>query len=379
MAGVPNTARPDVDALVLDTTALFADLPMEGVQFRTLFHSLVRLDLELVVPQLVLDEAARHFARKRDAAIAKVREGHRDLRRVVGMHEASAATLDESRWQYRFSESKNWPPPVTVLGYPSVDHQTVARRELADRKPFNGEGKGYRDALIWLSTVEYLRGNTKRVVLVTANTKDFTRDGELHPDLLADLTAASIDPARLVVCARLDEFNERYVVPFLEPMEKMRLDLEQGRLPGLDLKNWLSERILGALSPSVLAGVAYPEDEGHVTTSHLRELDQLRVTDVHALDEGVFRISFVVRAVLYLMVERPDAFREFLSPPRVAGGPSTLRKSVKVAREYLNATIFVEGECIWVAADQAVDSLEIVQIEGAEGGVEIYADRGADD
>lgn len=302
MAGVPNAARPDVDALVLDTTALFADLPMEGVQFRTLFHSLVRLDLELVVPQLVLDEAARHFARKRD-----------------------------------------------------------------------------RDALIWLSIVEYLHGNTKRVVLVTANTKDFTREGELHPDLVADLKAASIDPARLVVCARLDEFNERYVVPFLEPMEKMRLDLEQGRLPGLDLKNWLSQRILGALSPSVLAGVAYPEDEGHVTTSHLRELDQLRVTDVHALDEGVFRISFVVRAVLYLMVERPDALREFLSPPRVAGGPSTLRKSVKVAREYLNATIFVEGECIWVAADQAVDSLEIVQIEGAEGGVEIYADRGADD
>ena len=60
-------------------------------------------------------------------------------------------------------------------------------RILAKRRPFTDSEKGYRDALIWHSTLEV--ASAGRTVLLTANTRDFAEAGDKSapPNLASDL------------------------------------------------------------------------------------------------------------------------------------------------------------------------------------------------
>lgn len=80
---------------------------------------------------------------------------------------------------------------VSVLPLPAVDHVELLARDVEVRLPFNRSGKGYRDALIWHSFLEWLTSETLTAdtYFVTANTTDFAdKDKEsLSPDLAAEL------------------------------------------------------------------------------------------------------------------------------------------------------------------------------------------------
>jgi hypothetical protein len=73
-----------------------------------------------------------------------------------------------------------------------VGHDTLLRRDLETRKPFQQNGKGYRDALNWESLLEHLRNlkETRQVVFVSANTNDFADENKqkFHASLEAELS-----------------------------------------------------------------------------------------------------------------------------------------------------------------------------------------------
>ena len=70
--------------------------------------------------------------------------------------------------------------------------------------------------MIWDTTVELATRTEEQVILLTAD-KDFSdSSGQLHPDLLRDLTERELPDDRVILVRSLGEFVDKYVRPTLE-------------------------------------------------------------------------------------------------------------------------------------------------------------------
>lgn len=74
----------------------------------------------------------------------------------------------------------------TVLPAPGLDVLELSRRAAERRRPFDAKGNGFRDALLWETTVEVACRGVD-VLLVSADTQAFAKGEALHPELLEEV------------------------------------------------------------------------------------------------------------------------------------------------------------------------------------------------
>lgn len=163
--------------------------------------------VDLRLPSVVLQELVDH--RRRD--LAKLQELERKVDRqrrdLLGDEDPlssrtlplSDARLNEACAVYAEFVSEWFRDAGSVLDDPDVAHSELVARALERRRPFTEGERGYRDALIWYSALEC--ASSERVVLLTANTKDFAKETdnqiELADDLIADLVSRGLPPSRI--------------------------------------------------------------------------------------------------------------------------------------------------------------------------------------
>ncbi|MFI6542956.1 PIN domain-containing protein [Streptomyces prunicolor] len=197
---------PNELVVVVDTSAFYSDLSLKNAAWESTLLRSSRNQLSLWIPEIVLREAVRHYARSLEESIQSMRTGLAPLRALrldVGLF-PSHKELDkivreradgfEERLRSKLIEAK-----ARFLPLPSTSHEKLLTRALLERKPFRNKGQdpnkkgpdGYRDALIWESVIEATVGlvDEDMLIIVTNNHKDFCdRDDEnLSTDLLADL------------------------------------------------------------------------------------------------------------------------------------------------------------------------------------------------
>ena len=152
------------------------------------------------IPAVVLAEVVAHRKRtlkkQRNDLKRGVRTGRRsvedldELRALLDEHDDGLQRLADAYGDQVLSTCGQ---AASVLPYPSVRHEELVTRVLAYRRPFNESERGYRDALIWYSVLE--KAADVRVVVLTGDTKDFAdTNGQLGPDLLADVDRLGLDP-----------------------------------------------------------------------------------------------------------------------------------------------------------------------------------------
>lgn len=76
-----------------------------------------------------------------------------------------------------------------ILPIPDVPHARLIDKAATRTRPFDDNGNGYRDALVWASVLELLEVGGDRVILISDD-KAFSatnEPGQLHPDLLKEL------------------------------------------------------------------------------------------------------------------------------------------------------------------------------------------------
>ena len=99
-------------------------------------------------------------------------------------------------------ELEDYPQTITV--------QNVLDRALSKKKPFKNDGgdAGFKDYLIWLTIMEIAKKHpSDNINFVTANKKDFTKDKNLHEDLIEDLSSLNIKNINSNVFQTLEEFK----------------------------------------------------------------------------------------------------------------------------------------------------------------------------
>jgi len=162
--------------VLLDTNII----PLKGPLRTLLFESLEVIcnahNFALVIPEIVMHESVNRRRVEAEKYITALFDGHRNLSRLWTLDPLYLPSEDDvaADWEQDLSDYfKIYPPHAT-------DAVEALNRE-ALRTPPARQGKGGRDALIWLTALRL--GEEKTVHLVTKNSADFGQDGELFQSL----------------------------------------------------------------------------------------------------------------------------------------------------------------------------------------------------
>jgi hypothetical protein len=188
-----------MQALYIDTEVMFQDLELRRAGFSLLRAKLTTTNaVRLLVSEVVLLESTNHYRRSLEKSLIAYEKAVKDLRsllpevKVDDSPDPSTVNFATSEYGKRIRETlKSFGAQIVPL--PNISHRQVVERAISKRRPFDENGRGFNDVMIWLSLVNFLRTNTfDKVILVTNNTKDFAKDGVVLDDLAQDLRYADI-------------------------------------------------------------------------------------------------------------------------------------------------------------------------------------------
>ncbi len=220
--------------VIIDTTATFVDVMMKSTRWMQLLTLCHDSQVQVVLPDVVLRETARHWqaealqaidtANGRIVGIKKSREKLTEF----GIDGSSlvdstpvTATPDKAKFEEETLE-KLVSLGVQVKPVPDhVDIETVLRRDLARRKPFNKTGKGFRDTLVWETAKHVVLASNvgDEIFLVTDNSTDYCdKTGALAPELLAEVEGATGELTRVANLEQL--LNHGGLAPMVAGLAK---------------------------------------------------------------------------------------------------------------------------------------------------------------
>lgn len=175
--------------VVVDTTATQQQPLLDTTHWTNLLTLASKGELLLYVPEVVLRETARHAQSQWANATKAVRQVQAGLKFFEALDLVlptfgaySADGVDRFRNLLR---NKLESVGAQVAPLPGVGLDELVERDLAQTKPFDKNGKGFRDALIWASVKEVCGAAHQgaHVHFVTDNDSDFGASGQLAEDL----------------------------------------------------------------------------------------------------------------------------------------------------------------------------------------------------
>ena len=186
-------------AIYVDTEAMFQDLELRRGGF-SLLRSRLAIDtsVRLLVSEVVLLEAANHYQKFVDKAVIGYEKAAKELKIWIPdldlgtSIDKGVAAAEAAEYAKRVRRTLTT-FEAEIVPIPKVSHRKLIERAIQKRKPFDENGRGFNDVMIWLSLVDFLRTRKfAEVVLVTNNAKDFASGGSVLEDLANDLRDASI-------------------------------------------------------------------------------------------------------------------------------------------------------------------------------------------
>lgn len=177
----------------IDTNIFFNNWYLRSPNFSLLANYLGNSGATMLLSDVVQQEVEAKFRAEREKLMKSLAV---DLRRVADFqHEPvilETPALDEdfnflTVVEHRFEN-------VDVIAVDAVSCRELVPRAINATRPFREGEKGFRDTLIWLSLLAYLKKigqSNLRLLLVTANSSDFFEKSSagavLHSDLRKDL------------------------------------------------------------------------------------------------------------------------------------------------------------------------------------------------
>ncbi|MEV0769958.1 PIN domain-containing protein [Nocardia salmonicida] len=188
--------------LVIDTNIVYSDRGMQASHWSALQHAVAAGQTEVLFPEVVVRETARHMHRHavaaRRAILAALKTIRDDLD-TAGM-DSDWPTLAKLPHPRSVSETKAltaercgqmFRDRLTAFGFgvaplpSSPSHDELVDWSLSAHPPFDDTDKGYRDALIWWTVIEIAQKRPGRQVYFVSNDNDYLKKNEaaLKPEL----------------------------------------------------------------------------------------------------------------------------------------------------------------------------------------------------
>jgi hypothetical protein len=228
--------------VILDTTEFFDSPRADSNSFRVLQEYVRRTQSHLVVPEIVVREVINHVRERLLRVESNLRDAEQDYEKLrtigAGLLTVDRPNFDDALRAYAgsFRGTLRYGFNTLFLPIPTVAHDELLERALLRKRPFAKGKDGYRDALIWLSIVAYVKEHPAEYVFITNNVRDFS-EKDLRVDL-GELPAG----CTLKYENDLKSFNDTHAKVALERLNALADRLHANlQLPGVDLRDKLSD------------------------------------------------------------------------------------------------------------------------------------------
>jgi hypothetical protein len=237
--------------IVLDTSILIPDFRLRGKVFQAVLHTAKDLRDDIYIPKIVVDELINKFREELQSYYNSLRNYEDKIENLTGSHiEERRILLSEqitiySDWLQRELSKKQ----IHSISYPTISHELLVKRALARRRPFCPEGqRGYRDAVLWETILQWKKFDRHEILFVSRNTRDFADPQDshkLHPHLIEDLRSLKHDEASIQFFAGFEELLARALSPRQRLFPELEAQVNNGRLGQHELILWLARVLPG--------------------------------------------------------------------------------------------------------------------------------------
>jgi predicted nucleic acid-binding protein len=359
--------------VVLDTNIFYRDFLLRGNAFRILLESIQFIPARLCVPEVVVDETLAKYREAVSERLATDAKAQRQLREILVQSPAMQPELiDEIKTVAAYEaylKARLTEAGTKFLPYPRDLHKDVVKRDLLRLKPFDGQGRGYRDYLVWASLrTEMYYAPEETVVLVTANTRDFCEGDALAETLREDLVRHHLPVTKVSVVVSLEAFNNAYVLPKLERREELRAALQAGRGSTIDLQAWAAKQLPGLLRDEeylIVATHGLEPEHARVYASAVDSVGDVFVVDARGLSPTQQLVIATARVIVVLSLEVDgDQYSRYEASRDLVG--SSLEPSAS-ASWYETAELVVRFSLVLNEDATDVIAAEIDAVEGRAG------------
>ncbi len=181
--------------IILDTNVIRNDLMLKSHRFKILLDFALKTGSSIVLPIIVLDELKSLFKRELIFRIRKFENAVNELayllpdsKILVSNFEVEIDKTVDNYEQFILNKLNIF--HVEKIEYKDSYLKEIIKRSNERIKPFSQKGEEFRDAILWLSILDFLqKKNYTITIFITNNIKDFADESQLnlHPDLQYDL------------------------------------------------------------------------------------------------------------------------------------------------------------------------------------------------
>lgn len=270
----------------------------------------------MVVPETVLDEVLENYEKELTEKSGKLQAAQKSLSKIAEVEEIAfdlGAAVDE--YFERLTELKTH-PAVRVLPYPDVSAKQLVEASYSDAKPFDSNGNGFKDFLIWNAIAGDIIASSGAAdsehLFVTFNTGDFgIKKGQsddngvfkLHDDLVSGL---GDDHQKLTCYDELDSVLNHVVLPKLGG-----LSVEDAGDMADGIEDFVEEMISQHLTMASFYGIEGLAFSNDVTVSGYNEAENIEFGFYVFEDDYMVRISGSVECIFDGFMNKWDYFSGF--------------------------------------------------------------------
>lgn len=182
----------------LDTTVLHKANLLRGPEWDSIKNALDAGIARVAISQVTVAELHRQTKKDTDSLAKKLLPLIDEAERLE--FEFVVPPIDiHPEWRDRFG-ARAVDLGIEIVPLPSMPHESILERDLAELAPFKSSGEGYRDTLIWVSFLDWLSDVSPdaadQVFFVTDNTTQFAHERSRETtELVANLHREAQDSA----------------------------------------------------------------------------------------------------------------------------------------------------------------------------------------
>lgn len=175
--------------IFIDTNIIYGHWHLQNANFQFLLNYLENTNSTLAVSEIVCDEIDNKFYEELKAIESTLKNNLKKLNTLVNKN--SVLISDKLDNDYSFKSLLiERTDHVNFFPFNLVPNEKLVERAIKKTKPFKEDDKGFRDTLIWLSFLDYLKlKKNEDVAFINNNSTDFYNLSKInfHNDLIDDI------------------------------------------------------------------------------------------------------------------------------------------------------------------------------------------------
>lgn len=173
---------------------LRSDFLITSYHFNVLLDFCAKTGCAIVIPTIVFEEIASLYRKELILRLQNLNKSGEDFNRIIlnpKPFEKKEIDIEELVSNYIIYLKTKLGPNLKEIRYKDEFLPELVKRSIERIKPISPKGQEFRDAILWLSILEYFKEENfeHEISFITNNVNDFANNSktDLHPDLSAEI------------------------------------------------------------------------------------------------------------------------------------------------------------------------------------------------